>query len=477
MSTATLGTYGDILAGNGHFATVAAVECGNAVTPPKLTGNTPVVYVFHPVDIDLGEAFGFEFNLAVENNLECRLCKRFHFNEPLVGCDGFNGGVATVAGANVVRVRNGLNEIAFCFEVGNKRLASLVTVHAAILAAVNVDGSIIVHNLEYGQVVTLTNEEVVGVVSRGDLYATGTKADFYVIVGNNGNFSTRHGQNKGFADEMLCIFIVGVHCNCGVTEHCFGTSGSNLYVAIFALDRVLDVPEEAVLLGIFNLCIRESGDTLGAPVDNAVAAIDKSFFVKVYKYLANCARATLVKGEALTCPVAGCTKLFELTGDASFVFILPFPNSFQKLLATKVIARETFFKAQSFFNLNLGCNTCVVGSGNPKGVKALHSLITNENVLQGLVKRVTHVQLTRYVGGRNNYGEMLRIVGNVGSKVSLFAPFLINSVLKLRRRVCFGQFVVLIHLSRPPEIYIHLFFDKRKSLPVHHQDVEARGTT
>ena len=44
---------------------------------------------------------------------------------------------------------------------------------------------------------TLTYHKVVGVVSGGDLYAAGTKADLYVIVGDNGNFSANHRQNKG----------------------------------------------------------------------------------------------------------------------------------------------------------------------------------------------------------------------------------------------------------------------------------------
>jgi hypothetical protein len=87
----------------------------------------------------------------------------------------------------------------------------------------------------------------------------------------------------------------------------------------------------------------------------------------------------------------------------------------------------------------------VVGAGNPKGVKALHSLVTNENVLKSLVKGVTHVELTGNVWRGNNDGKAGIVIVFVGCEITFVTPFLIYSVLKFRGRICFWKLVVAVH--------------------------------
>ena len=94
------------------------------MSPPKLTGDTPVVYVFHPVDVRLAETFGNEFNSTVANDLQSRLCERLHLNEPLVRCKRLDRRSATVAGAYVVVVGNRLNKVAFRLKISNECLTA-----------------------------------------------------------------------------------------------------------------------------------------------------------------------------------------------------------------------------------------------------------------------------------------------------------------------------------------------------------------
>ena len=64
MGRAALGADGGIGAGDSHVAAVVAVPHGNLMPPPQLPGDAPVVDVFHPVKIGLGEAVGDKLGLS-----------------------------------------------------------------------------------------------------------------------------------------------------------------------------------------------------------------------------------------------------------------------------------------------------------------------------------------------------------------------------------------------------------------------------
>ena len=84
----------------------------------------------------------------------------------------------------------------------------------------------------------------------------------------------------------------------------------------------------------------------------------------------------------------------------------------------------------------------MVCTGYPKGGKALHSLITAENVLQSLIQRVSHVQLARYVGRRDNDGKCGLLLVRIGLEITLVAPIFIDAVLKFRRGIILRQFLI-----------------------------------
>src|SRR5947207_13986304 len=55
----------------------------NPVPPPQLSGNAPVMDVFHPVQINLLVIFRNDRDLAVFNDLRCPLRQRLDFDKPL----------------------------------------------------------------------------------------------------------------------------------------------------------------------------------------------------------------------------------------------------------------------------------------------------------------------------------------------------------------------------------------------------------
>jgi hypothetical protein len=64
---------------------------------------------------------------------------------------------------------------------------------------------------------------------------------------------------------------------------------------------------------------------------------------------------------------------------------------------------------------------------------------------------VTHVELTRDVGRRDNDREVLRRACGIGRKVTLVTPILIDTLFKISGVVGFRQFVIRLCHVDPPE--------------------------
>ena len=84
MGATALRTNGGLLLRYDGFATISTVPRRNTMSPPKLTRNTPVLDILHPVIINLIKSFGDKLYLAVANCFNSRLCEGFHFNKPLL---------------------------------------------------------------------------------------------------------------------------------------------------------------------------------------------------------------------------------------------------------------------------------------------------------------------------------------------------------------------------------------------------------
>ena len=121
---------------NHNFAAVIAVPCRDSVSPPKLTGNTPILDVLHPMEVNLFKSFGDEFCVALAYNINCRLCKRSHFYKPLLWNHRLNCCVTTVASADIVSKLFNLFESADFFKVGNNSLSCLHCCHTCVFSAV-----------------------------------------------------------------------------------------------------------------------------------------------------------------------------------------------------------------------------------------------------------------------------------------------------------------------------------------------------
>ena len=95
---------------------------------------------------------------------------------------------------------------------------------------------------------------------------------------------------------------------------------------------------------------------------------------------------------------------------------------------------------QGFNDLDLGCNTCMIGSGLPQCIVALHSLITDQNILHGVIQCMSHMELSGNIWGRNDNRKRGLAVIYFCMKVFLCKPLVINTIFHFFRVVGLCQF-------------------------------------
>ena len=88
---------------------------------------------------------------------------------------------------------------------------------------------------------------------------------------------------------------------------------------------------------------------------------------------------------------------------------------------------DAFF-LQLLDDLDLGSDTCMVGTGLPQCIIALHSLITDQDILHGVVQCMPHVELSGDIWGRDHDSEGSLTVIYLRMKILFVKPLLIQSV-------------------------------------------------
>ena len=140
-----------------HF-TLSIVPSRDLVTPPELTRNNPIVDIFHPLKEGIVETRWVEINLVV-CVLVCDSIFRqlVHLNKPLCWQTWLNRHTCTLWVTNWVSHFLNFNKGTDFFQFLNNSLTSFKAVHAIEFTSQFIHGTIIVHDVDLWQVVTLTN--------------------------------------------------------------------------------------------------------------------------------------------------------------------------------------------------------------------------------------------------------------------------------------------------------------------------------
>lgn len=109
------------------------------------------------------------------------------------------------------------------------------------------------------------------------------------------------------------------------------------------------------------------------------------------------------------------------------MLLFPFPGMFEELLAGEVALAYTL-GGKFCHHLCLSGYGGVVGAGHPEGVFAQQTCATYEDILDGVVEHVTHVEYAGHVWRGYYYGVRLARIG-FGVKQAMLQPVGIPLVL------------------------------------------------
>ena len=281
-----------------------------------MSGNTPVTDIVRPVKIRLFHALGNQSDLTILYGFHGRLNQFFHLYKPLLFYERLNRGFAAVMGSYIMGIVLDPNQKAHFFQFGHNLFSGCVAVHALELAAVFIDGSIVVHNIDHRKIMALAYFKVVRVVSRRNFNYARTELTVYIAVCHNGNPAVYKGQPNLAADQVLIPLVIGMYGYRRIAQHRLRPGGCKLQkfcladFSVFFDDRIFDMPEMSGLFLVFNLRIGNGGVTYGTPVDNTGAFIDPAFLMHFAEHFGNGLIASFIHGKAFSLPVAGGTKLF-----------------------------------------------------------------------------------------------------------------------------------------------------------------------
>ena len=383
------------------------------MAPPELPGDAPVLEVVHPREVGLGPALGVELHLPALDHLGRALLELVHGNEPLLGEPGLERGVAAVAVHDGVVELLDLLEQAVLLEPRHHGLAALVAAHPGELAvAVHHDG-VLVEDVDLLEVVGLAHGVVVGVVRRRDLDEARAKAGVHVPVGEDRDLAVHDGQAHHPAHELGLLGVLRGDGDARVAEHGLRARGRHRDVvdAVHGLDeRVAQIPEVSLLVLVLRLVVRDGGAAGGAPVDDALAAVDQAVVVPVAEDLAHGAGELGAHRELLVREVDRAAHALDLGDNRAAVLARPVPAGVEELLAPDLKARDAL-ALELLVHLGLRGDARVVRTQDPARGAAAHAAVADVGVLDGVVHRVAHVQDARHVGRRDDDGAVPHPLG------------------------------------------------------------------
>ena len=193
-------------------------------------------------------------------------------------------------------------------------------------------------------------------------------------------------------------FVLGMDSDGRVPQHGFGPGGrDDETLSRIVRRRIPDAPQPSVHLLMLDLHVRKGRPASRAPVHQPLAPVDQPLLIQGDEGLPDGARQALVQREAFAVPIARGAQPPKLVQDASAVFLAPFPDPFDERLAAESGAVGPFLRQGALDDVLRG-DPGVVGPGDPDGVEPLHPLPPGQDVLEGVVQRVAHVERAGDIG-------------------------------------------------------------------------------
>jgi len=384
----------------------------DAVAPPELSADAPVLDVLQPVPVGVDPVLGYEAHAARRDGLEAPLREFVHPHEPLVREVGLDDLPGAVAARDHQFVRLGFDQQAEGFQLREYPLTRLEAVEAdEALGRCIVEVRGVGEQVDHRQAVALADRVIVEVVRRRDLDHPGAEGAVDVVVGDDRDRAVAERQVHLPADEVGVARVLGVDHHRDVAQHRLRAGGGDHQViARFAqglvavgvhLDmlvggihqRVADRPQLAAFLLAHDFEVGDRGLQHRVPVDQLLAAVDEPLLVQLHESLDDGLGRHRVHGEDAARPVARAAQAAHLALDGVAGFPLPRPDLLDELLAAESVAGLALAGQMEIpRDHHLGGDAGMVGAELPERVEAAHAVVADERVHQRVLEGVAHVQ-------------------------------------------------------------------------------------
>ena len=289
-------------------------------------------------------------------------------------------------------------------EVRDDGLSSLLGLHPAVLRGHGVaQGPVGVEDVDLLELVALPDFEVVRIVGWSDLDQSRTELAVHVGIGDNRDEAVRQGEPGLPPDEGLVALVAGVTGDRRVSEQSLGSGRRDLDIVLAIRGRsrfeaIADVVHGSGLVLVLHLVVGEGRPAGGAPIHQVLPLVHEATLVERNEDLAHGQGQAFVEGEAFAAPVAGGAYLLELFLDDVMVLVSDLPCLLDEILPAELAAIDSPL-AQLLFDDVLSGYARVVGSGHPKRRLPEHAMEPDEDILEGVLKPMPHVQDSRDVRG------------------------------------------------------------------------------
>mmetsp|Transcript_5897 Transcript_5897/g.11421 ORF Transcript_5897/g.11421 Transcript_5897/m.11421 type:complete len:400 (-) Transcript_5897:471-1670(-) len=295
-----------ILCGGGEVSRPVNMPDGDAVPPPQLPRDTPVMDVVEPVEPSFLKSLGDDLEFAALDSLYALVGHTASLDKPLGAHKRFNHLPSTLRPGDALHVRLGLNGNTHLLKVAPKLFARFKAIHALVLSAVFIECGIAVHDVDGLKICSLSNLVVVGIVPWRNLEAPRAKLHIDIVICDDWYLSVLRRHKNALAHKVLVPLVFGVDTDCCIAEDSLGARGGDRKKVIrpTALDGIFEVVELALFLRVLNLKVRHRGLEVWAPVDHVLATVHQTLVMELNKGSSSGLRETFIHREALTRPVS-----------------------------------------------------------------------------------------------------------------------------------------------------------------------------
>ena len=269
---------------------------------------------------------------------------------------------------------------------------------------------------------------IIKVMGRRDFHRARAFFRIRIFVRNNRNAAAYDWQVNFFTYQIGIALIIWMNRDTCIAEHGFRARGrddqivtrfcarnitlfifNRMLIAYAIGQRVAQMPVMAIDGLSLNFNIGNRALEMRVPVHQPFGAVNQALLIHINKGLRDRFGhfITWIFGiaerELLARPITAGPKTAKLLGDIPAAFLLPLPNMLKKLLAAHFLARFPL-TCELTLDDHLRGNARMVRPRLPEHVFAAHTLKADEDILDRIINRMTHMQIARYIGRRDNNG-------------------------------------------------------------------------